>query len=470
MPYTMVTSTIRSADSQPGVTSHMSSCRLTAQACLLAVFIVGVMPVLHAQTAPPPGTVLKQTTPPPALPQAPGTVLTLPAPAQQTGQATTPIPVKRIELTGNTLVSTAELTPLVLPLQGHTVTLGDLRQAAQRISALYHARGYPLAHAYIPAQTIQDGLVRIRIVEPTYDRIDVTGSRLASSQAAHTLGLASGQPIAQAPLDRGLLLLNQTPGVRVAGTLVPGAQPSTSSLEVKLSSTPVLHAQLHADNFGSTYTGRVRGGVDLSLDNPFHHGSQLALTSLTTSGGLLHAGGFSFTSPDLHDGLRAGVYGSRTLYRLGGAFAALKQSGRVNQVGVDLSYPVVLEPGRLLNVRLDALRNGFLQRSLSVGTASRSHIRLARLSVDGAWADTHGGLTSGGVSLSRGVLGLDNPDARVADLAGPRARGDFWVGQLRVQRDQPLPRRGCCGSPSMASWPRTRSMAASSSTWAGPTG
>ncbi len=101
----------------------------------------------------------------------------------------------------------------------------------------------------------------------------------------------------------------------------------------------------------------------------------------------------------------------------------------------------MLEPGRLLNVRLDALRNGFLQRSLSVGTASRSHVRLARLSVDGAWADTHGGLTSGGVSLSRGVLGLDSPDARAADLAGLRARGDFWVGQLRVQRDQPLPRQ-----------------------------
>ncbi len=61
--------------------------------------------------------------------------------------------------------------------------------------------------------------------------------------------------------------------MRVAGTLVPGAQPGTSSLQVKLSSTPVVHTQLHADNYGSNYTGRIRGGVDLSLDNPFRHGA-----------------------------------------------------------------------------------------------------------------------------------------------------------------------------------------------------
>lgn len=395
---------------------------------------------LQAQTAPPAGTVLKQTTPPPSLPAAPGSLLKLPAPDRQDARATTPIPVRHVRIQGNTLLPTGDLAPLVQGLDGRTVTLGALRQAAQRITALYRAHGYPLAHAFVPAQTIRDGIVRITVVEPRYDRIAIdNASRLHVSQARRTLGLASGQTIASHSLDRGLLLLNRTPGVRVAGTLVPGAQPATSSLEVKLTRTPVLHTRLHADNYGNTYTGRARAGADLNLDNPFGHGSQLAVNTLTTAGGRLHSGGFSFTSPDLVHGLRAGLYGSRTIYRLGGAFAALGMSGHVNQIGMDLDYPLILRPGRLMQARLDLLRDGFDQKNLSVATLGHSHIRMARLTLNGARADAHGS-TSGGLSVSRGTLSLDNADARLADVSSQRAGGTFWVAQLQARRDQHLAR------------------------------
>lgn len=421
----------------------MNYSRPSRRTLVPALLALGLASSIHAQTVPPEaGTILRQSTRPPALPEAPTSVLNLPPPAQQASQSNTPIPVTSIRIEGNTLLPPSELDPLVRGLQGRTVTLGELQQAAQRIADRYHAQGYPLANAYIPAQTLRDGVVRLQVVEPRYDRIALDGhSRLAPAQAKRTLGVEAGQPVAQQALDRGLLLLNRTPGVRVAGTLVPGAQPATSSLQLSLSDGPLLHTQVHADNYGSDYTGRVRGGVDVTLDNPFGHGAQAALTTMTTSGGLLRTGGFSLTSPDLWHGLRAGAYGSRTLYRLGGAFAALEQRGRVNQGGVDLSYPLVLEPGRLLDIRVDALRNGFVQRSTKVGSDSRSHIRLARLSLDGAWADSLGGLTSGGISISRGVLDMDSTDARVADIAGLHAAGTFWVGQLRVQRDQPLPRQ-----------------------------
>lgn len=408
-----------------------------------SLLTLGLASSIHAQTTPPTaGTILRQSAPPPALPEAPSSALNLPPPAQQASRSSTPIPITSIRIEGNTLLPSSELDPLVRGLQGHTVTLGELQQAAQRIADRYHAQGYPLANAFIPAQTLHDGVVRLQVVEPRYDRITLDGhSRLVPVQARRTLGVEAGEPVAQQALDRGLLLLNRTPGVRVAGTLVPGAQPASSSLQLALSDTPLLHTRLHADNYGSDYTGRVRGGVDVTLDNPFGHGAQAALTTLTTTGKLLRTGGFSFVSPDLWHGLRAGAYGSRTLYRLGGAFAALEQRGHVNQGGVDLNYPLVLEPGRLLDIRLDALRNGFVQRSTTVGSDSRSHVRLARLSLDGAWADALGGFTSGGISISRGVLGTDSTAARAADIAGPQAAGTFWVGQLRVQRDQPLPRQ-----------------------------
>lgn len=419
---------------------HMATIRFATGLLLPVCLAASLSGLLHAQTVPAPGTILKQNTLPAHLPVAPANPLVLPSPSTQKANASLPIPVKRIVIKGNTLLPSTTLQTLVSALQERTVTLADLQQAAERITAFYQSRGYPLARAYVPAQTVRHGLVRIAIVEPRYDHIELQDqSRLNPATAHRTLGLSSGQTITQAAFDRGMLLLNRTPGVRVAGTLVPGARPDTSSLQVKLTDTPVLHAQLHMDNDGSTYTGRTRGSADLYLDNPFGQGTQLAVNGLTTSAGLLHAGGFNLTSPDLYDGLRAGLYGSRTHYRLGGAFAALGIHGRVNQAGLDLDAPLVLAPGRLLEARLDLLRTSFAQHAAS-GTDSRSHIRMARLSLDGALADADG-VTSGGISLDRGQLSMDSPDARRADVSGSHAAGDFWVGQLQVQRNQALPRR-----------------------------
>lgn len=417
----------------------MAGNRFMAGVVAPATLTLALTSALHAQTVPQPGEVFRQNTPPPTMPQAPGNVLTLPAPLEQEGQAQTPVPVRRVVFQGNTLVPTAELEAMARPVESRTVTLGDLQRVARSITALYQRIGYPLAYAFVPAQRIQNGDVRISVVEPRFDGIDIQGnSRLRPEQARRTLGLSSGEIIEQGALNRGLLLLQRTPGVRVAGTLVQGAQPDTSSLQVQLTDAPVLHTQLHTDNYGSEFTGRTRTGADVSLDNPFGYGSQLAINGMTTSAGLMHSGGFNLTSPDLGKGLRAGVYGSRTLYRLGDTFAALGVRGRVNQAGFDLDAPLVLQPGHLLGVRLDLTRNSLAQESAVTGDDSRSHIRMARFGLNGALADSSG-VTSGGLSLSRGDLNLDSVDARTADAAGPHARGTFWVGQFQVQRDQSLP-------------------------------
>lgn len=411
----------------------------------LLLVLSGLLPFAPAlaATAPSTGTIFQQSRPAPAQPVVPGSVLSLPSPKLQRSHSAARIPIKRVRIQGNTLLPAGKLSAMARSVEGRTVTLGALDGLASRISDAYHAAGYPLAYAYVPAQRVRDGVVILRVIEPHYDRIALSDhTRLRRSMVRRTLGtaVAAGQPIAEAPLSRALLLLERTPGVRVAGTLVPGAKPATSTLQLTLSGEPIVRGSVSVDDYGNDYTGRTRGTADMSVGNPFGYGSQLAVNALTTSGGLLHAEGFSLLTPDLWRGMRAGVYGSRTIYHLGGAFQALRQSGRADQIGVDLSYPVLLQPGQLLSMRLDLLRNGFEQRSATAGTDDRSHIYEARLSANGAYVHW-GGVTSGGVNLIRGILSLDSTDALQADLAGPNARGPFWVGQFRLARSQALPQQ-----------------------------
>lgn len=413
--------------------------RMRARTAFFLGLTLGVPGI--ARAAPPtPGTILQQTTPPTTLPSAPPPVLTLPGPQQQRTQSTTPIRIKRFALEGNTLIPSSALLPLIQDVAGKTVTLGELDKAVERITAYYRSHGYPLAYAYLPPQTVSRGVVRVAVVEPRYDQVAIEGhSRLATSQAERTLGLQSGAPIEQAALERGLLLLNQTPGVKVAGTLVPGAEPATSSLDVRLSETPLLRGDIRIDDFGTTTTGRARTLADLSLDNPFGYGGQIAVNGLDTESGLLKAGGVSLLSPNLYHGLRLSIYGSHTDYRLGGDFVSLGQSGIADQAGVGLAYPLILRPGRQLSLRFDALRNRFEQKSGVVGLDERSRIDLARVTLNGVFADASGGVTSGGISVSHGWLVLDSASARAVDAAGPKAAGGFWVSQLELQHSRLLP-------------------------------
>ncbi|CAG4925166.1 unnamed protein product [Acidocella sp. C78] len=85
-------------------------------------------------------------------------------------------------------------------------------------SAAYHRAGYLLAFAYLPPQSIRRGVVRVDVVEPRYDAVTVAGvSRFRASQAVRVMGVRAGAAVRLSSLNRGLLLLNRTPGVRVEG-------------------------------------------------------------------------------------------------------------------------------------------------------------------------------------------------------------------------------------------------------------
>ncbi|WP_291524407.1 POTRA domain-containing protein [Acidithiobacillus sp.] len=424
---------------------HLSSLRLPCglRLSLLCTGLLTALPALAAVPSyrvPAPGQILQQVRPAPVLPAAPGTVLALPAPAQQASRSRAPITVRQITVIGNTLLPADFVQATLRPLEGHTVTLGQLQQAADTLTQALHQRGYPLAYAYLPAQEIRAGQIHLQMVEPRYDQIRISpNSRLADSEARYTLGAAPGALIRQHTLNRGLLLLNQTPGVRVAGTLVPGTQPQTSSLNVAVHNRPLLSGSVGVNNYGGNYTGRVQWQGDVNLRNPFGYGGEIAANGLTTSGGLLHAAGLSLLSPNLWNGLRATLFASWTHYRLGENFASLDETGRAIQWGGGFSYPILLRPGAVLSSSLNFIQDRFTQQSGVIpNSATDTELNLVQWGVNGALAGGDG-VSSGSVTVTGGNKVIFGSAAQAADAAGPRTAGLFWMGQFQLVRLQTLP-------------------------------
>jgi len=76
-----------------------------------------------------------------------------------------PFLVREIRIEGAQALPTAALRALVAPSEGRQLSLGDLRALADRISARYAEAGLPLARAFVPPQSVENGVVVIRVLE-----------------------------------------------------------------------------------------------------------------------------------------------------------------------------------------------------------------------------------------------------------------------------------------------------------------
>ncbi|UWX04274.1 ShlB/FhaC/HecB family hemolysin secretion/activation protein [Pseudoxanthomonas sp. NC8] len=239
--------------------------------------------------APNAGTILNIYAPPAAAPDLPAS--RLPAPPDEHAAAegdAARLAVSGVVVEGATLLPAADIQALVGGFAGRETTIGELRGAAERITGLYRERGYFLARAYLPAQEIVGGVVRILVLEGRYDRVDASGSTRLSEQvirdtlAAHDV--VPGQPASQAALERSLILLERGAGAPVHALLQPGATIGTTALAIESPAGPLVSGSLGADNYGNRFTGDARATASLSLNSPLRRGDRASLWLASSSG------------------------------------------------------------------------------------------------------------------------------------------------------------------------------------------
>ena len=217
--------------------------------------------------------------------------------------------IKSIVITGNKELSTSELAPLVSPLVGSEQTLAQLNAAARRITAYYRAQGFAVARALLPAQDITSGEVTIAVIEGRVSSSRVANtSRLPDALVTSYIGdVKPGDVIRSTQIDRGLLLLQDTPGIATSrATLQPGASVGTSELLIEVTPAQMLSGSATLDNYGSRYTGEYRLGGNFALASPLGRGDQLSFSALTAGPGLSF-GRLAYQVPVGSDGLRAGA-------------------------------------------------------------------------------------------------------------------------------------------------------------------
>ena len=425
---------------------------VAAVAALVALAAAWAPPCSRAAEPAPPatptpnaGSLLRQLQPPPPAPARPPADAVLPAApaagAAQPAAAGERFVLRGVRLQGNTAFSDAVLRPLLADAIDQPVDLPGLQALADRLTRHYRAAGYPVAQALLPAQDIVDGRVLVSVVEGHYSAITVRRAAGLRSGARLPLApLAAGALIAEAPLERALLLMNDLPGVQLRSTLQPGASLGTSELVVDLQPGQAWAASIDADNHGGRSTGRQRLGATLALNNLAGLADAFTVRAQTSDGNGLQYARLGWQLPVNRWGSKLGLAASDMRYQLGGDFQALQASGRARISTVFASHPLLRSRSANLQLQLLADDKRLRDRVNSADTVADKTVQVLALAASGDRADGWGGggNTAGSLTWSSGRLRLLSPEVAAQDSASARTAGRFDKLSLSLQRQQSL--------------------------------
>jgi hemolysin activation/secretion protein len=399
---------------------------------------------LRAQSPPDAGSVLRQIEQQRgnALPPESAPVFQPPAPMQSLGGATVTVRVFRFE--GNTRLTGEELTRAVAGFVNRPLDFAELQNAAIAVANRYRHAGW-VVRAYLPQQEIADDAVTIQVVEATLGAVRVEGeSRRASAARLRKFVTAeqpAGAPLDVRALDRGLLLINDMPGVLANGSLTQGRSHAETDLVLALEDGPLVTGNVTLDDAGTRFTGAARIVASASLNGQLGVGDRADVLLLHSDGSDYQR--IAYSQAVGSRGIRVGANASRLTYDIVTTdFSALDAHGTSSTIGLEASYPLLRARTRNLYVGLNAGERSFDNSTMGV-TSSDYSIRNAALGLYGNSFDGFRGGGANNVSLVyvQGRVDLSGSPNELMDALTTRTAGRFDKLQFSASRLQSLTER-----------------------------
>lgn len=188
--------------------------------------------------------------------------------AQQSEETVT-FEIRGFETKGATLYPEETLRRVLKEYAGKEKTAADVEKARESLEKLYHGSGYPAVLVNIPEQTVDDGIVRLEVIETTIGRVRVTGNRYFSREKIlkKVPSLQPGEKIYVPDVQDDMNRLNRNPDLKVTPVLTPGRELGTIDVDLQVKDELPLHGSLEVNNRNTHDTTNLRVNTTLRYDN-----------------------------------------------------------------------------------------------------------------------------------------------------------------------------------------------------------
>lgn len=320
-----------------------------------------------------------------------------------------------VRLQGVQLVNEHELLDRLAPSLEKSYSLQGLQKLVDVVTAFYSERGFVI-QAYLPQQSIdKDGIVTIQVLEAKLGDVKVENindqARLSNEKAANYIKaqMPVGQPLNANLVSKGMVLLNELPGIKVVSAMEAGDRDGETNIHLSLKRTSLIDARIETKNAGSRSTGVAQAVASLTANSPFKLGDQASFYGLYSEGSNFNQVNYSL--PIGYRGLRLAMTANYLDYENIGSYKTNGGLGHAWVLGANLSYPVKRSQDTNANLTFGFEEKGYLNRNLATD-AINSRYTINNITL-GANANRYdgflgGGMTSATTSLVFGHLNIDN--------------------------------------------------------------
>jgi len=380
----------------------------------------------------------------PAPPEA-GVTTVLPAPllpgAPPPGAAQTRLLLREMSIEGATVFTADELQSYASPLLGTEITLAQIFDIAQKITKAYSDAGYPLSIAFVPAQKIEGGRVKILVVEGYVEEVEIAGDAGSAADELTAYGekIKSVRPLTQTALERYLLLANDLPGLSVRAVLDQAPRVQGGVKLILAVERKPLDVSASVNNRGSVALGRERGIVQLAENGNLTGREVIEIGGVQTfqAKELTYLYGRAETLLD-REGTTLSLTGTWSESEPGTALLkAVDFDSNGWSATLELSHPFVRS--RQGNLRLAAsLEVKDLKSDFGAVPNSRDELRILRGGILTDFVDPLSGITQVNALLSQGLDVFDATAKSDPNKSRPDGSGVFTSLVVDLTHLQPL--------------------------------
>ena len=187
--------------------------------------------------------------------------------------------IEKIEVDTSDILRDDEIHLITSDYETANVTMSDLNDMINRINELYLNKGFVTDRAYLPEQTIENGKLRIALLEGKVGDVVISGNRWTkSSHIKNRLDMREGEIFNIQKLENNILVYNRyNDNISIKGNLTAGNKTGTTDISIQTEEKAPYHLTAVVDNAGRETIGKNRAGLIAGHDSLFGYRDKLSV-------------------------------------------------------------------------------------------------------------------------------------------------------------------------------------------------
>jgi len=192
--------------------------------------------------------------------------------------------VARFDVSGNNFLPATEVEKVLQPYIGKARSFSDVQAAQEHLQTLFRQRGFALVSVNLPEQELNQGVVKLMVIQPKMGKVNIKGSQHFSVQNIRNSfpALHEGETPNIDKVSASLKLINENPAKKASFALQAGEQSGEVDAHITVNDQKLWTLGVSLDNSGSEETGKTHLGINAQHANLFDRDHVLGLFYLTT--------------------------------------------------------------------------------------------------------------------------------------------------------------------------------------------